>query len=492
MSIAVTHEAPPDYRPDQPSGVLTPMQRLEALCDPGSLHVIRSEVHSRRMGDRARAGDGVIGAAGRVDGQPVFCYAQDTSFAGGSLGEAHADTVVRVLRLAGQAQVPVVAFIASAGARMQEGLAALGGYGRIFQENVRLSGKVPQISIIAGTSAGGGSYSPALTDFVVMTEDASMFLTGPGIVKEVMGEDVSASDLGGARVHERNGVSQFTVTDAAAGARLARDLLSHLPPHSGRDAEPHTARPGLRGDPGRVVPAEPRKVYDVRDVIGRIVDGGDLVEVSPRWARNMVVGFARLEGRSVGIVANQPRYLGGVLDADAAQKAARFVRTCNTFNTPLVVLVDTPGFMPGTRQESAGVIRHGAKLLHAFAEATVPRLTVVLRKAYGGAYITMNSKDLGAHFTFAWPDAELGVMGAGQAVSIINRRELAAAEDPVAERGRLANEYAGEHLLAQTAAREGFVDEIIEPADTRARLDWGLQTLAGRERPALGRGNIPL
>ncbi len=486
MSVAVGAAA--HVEPDA-SG---PLGRLEALCDPGSLHVIRSEVASRRMGDRARPGDGVIGAAGRVDGRPVFCYAQDTSFAGGSLGEAHADTVVRILRLAGQAQAPVVAFVASAGARMQEGLSALGGYGRIFAENVRLSGRVPQISVIAGTSAGGGSYSPALTDFVVMTEDAAMFLTGPGVVGEVMGEDVSAAGLGGARVHERNGVCHLVVDDAAAGARAARALLAHLPSGAGRDAPAHPSRPPLAGDPGRVVPAGPRRVYDVRHVVARLVDGGALLELSPRWARNMVVGFARLEGRPVGIVANQPRFLGGVLDADAAQKAARFVRTCNTFDLPLVVLVDTPGFMPGTRQEAAGVIRHGAKLLHAFAEATVPRLTVVLRKAYGGAYITMNSKDLGAHLVFAWPDAELGVMGAGQAVGIIHRRELAAAADPDAERARLAGRYAGEHLLAHTAARDGFVDEIIAPADTRARLAWGLETLAGRERLAPVRGNIPL
>jgi acetyl-CoA carboxylase carboxyltransferase component len=471
---------------------LTPIQRLEALCDPGSLHVIRSEVTSKRMGDKARAGDGVVGAAGRVEGRPVFCYAQDTSFAGGSLGEAHADTIVRVLKLAGQAQVPVVGFVASAGARLQEGLHALGGYGRIFRENVRLSGQVPQISIIAGTSAGGGSYSPALTDFVVMTEDASMFLTGPGVVKEVMGEDISAESLGGARVHERNGVCQMVVPDVQAAAQAARRILSHLPSHRGAEPPLHAPRRPLAGDPGRVVPAAARRVYDVRDMLRRIVDGGDLLEIAPRWARNMFTGFARLEGRAVGVIANQPRYLGGVLDADAAQKGARFVRMCNAYDLPMVVFVDTPGFMPGTRQESAGVIRHGAKLLHAFAEATVPRVTVVLRKAYGGAYITMNSKDLGAHFVYAWPDAEIGVMGAGQAVSIVNRRELAAATDPTAERDRLTDAYAGEHLLAQTAAREGFVDEIIEPADTRTRLAWSLQTLAGRERPDHGRGNIPL
>jgi len=451
---------------------LGPVERLEALCDPGSLQLIRSEVTSRRMGDRARAGDGVVGAAGRVEGRPVFCYAQDPSYAGGSLGEAHADTVVRILRLADRAQAPVVGFIASAGARMQEGLAALGGYGRIFAEHVRLSGRVPQISIIAGTSAGGGSYSPALTDFVVMTDEAAMFLTGPGVVREVMGEDVTAAELGGGRVHERNGVCALRVSDAAAGARAARDLLGHL------DGAFRTVQPPLGGDPGRVVPAEPRRVYDVRDVIARVVDGGKLLELHARWARNLVVGFTRLEGRAVGIVANQPRYLGGVLDADSAQKGARFVRMCDAFGVPLVVLVDTPGFLPGTRQEGAGVIRHGAELLHAFAGASVPRMTVVLRKAYGGAYITMNSKDLGAHLTFAWPDAELGVMGAGQAVAITHRRQIADADDPAAERTRLADEYAGEHLMAATAAREGFVDEIIAPADTRARLAWSLDAMS--------------
>jgi acetyl-CoA carboxylase carboxyltransferase component len=481
--------APAVVRDDD--GRLTPLERLEALCDPGSLHVLRSEVTSKRMGDKARAGDGVIGAAGRVNGRPVFCYAQDTSYAGGSLGEMHADTIVRVLRLAGQARVPVVSFVSSAGARMQEGLAALGGYGRIFHENVRLSGKVPQISVITGASAGGGSYSPALTDFVVMTEDASMFLTGPGVVKEVMGEDVSAAELGGARVHERNGVCSHVVANDRAAAALCRELLGYLPANAAHAPEHRLPERAAPGDPGEVVPDDARRVYDMRDVIARLVDGGRLVEVSEKWARNMVVGFAHLEGQAVGVVANQPRYLGGVIDADASQKAARFVRTCNTFNLPLIVLVDTPGFMPGTRQEAAGVIRHGAKLLHAFAEATVPRLTVVLRKAYGGAYITMNSKDLGAHLAFAWPQAELGVMGAKQAVQIIHRRDLVAAEDPEAERDRLAAAYAEQHLGAVGAAREGFVDEIVEPGDTRARLAWGVATLEGRERTH-GFGNIPL
>ena len=470
---------------------LSPLARLEALCDAGSLHLIRTEVTSRRMGAKARPGDGVLGAAGRVNGRPVFCYAQDTSFAGGSLGEQHADTIVRVLRLAGQARVPVVGFVASAGARMQEGTAALAGYGRIFREHVRLSGVVPQVSVIAGTSAGGGSYSPALTDFVVMTRDASMFLTGPAVVKEVMGEDVSAAELGGPRVHERNGVCHAVVADDRAATGWVRDLLGHLPQHGGELPEQHAPEDPPAGDPGDVVPAEARKVYDVRDVVARVVDGGRLLELQPRWANNIVVGFARLEGRAVGVVANQPRHLGGVLDADSAQKAARFVRTCNTFNLPLLVFVDTPGFMPGTRQEQAGVIRHGAKLLHAFAEGSVPKLTVVLRKAFGGAYITMNARDLGAHLSFAWPQATLGVMGPKQAVGIIHRRELEAAADRDATHDALADAYAADHLHARVAAGDGHVDELIEPAQTRDRLAWGLATLAGLERGPTVR-NIPL
>jgi acetyl-CoA carboxylase carboxyltransferase component len=470
---------------------LGPLQRLEALCDPDSLHVIRSGVSSRRMGDKARPGDGVVGAAGRVNGRPVFAYAQDTSYAGGSLGEQHAETIVRVLRLAGQARVPVVGFVASAGARMQEGVAALAGYGRIFGEHVKLSGVVPQVSVIAGTSAGGGSYSPALTDFVVMTREAAMFLTGPAVVKEVMGEDVDAATLGGAKVHERNGVAHNVVEDDVAAAHHVRELLAYLPQHAGEDPEPHPPAGPDEGDPGDVVPASSRAVYDVRDVVARVVDGGSMLEIQPRWARNMICAFARLEGRSVGIIANQPRWLGGVMDAESAQKAARFVRTCNTFNLPLLVFVDTPGFMPGTQQEQAGVIRHGAKLLHAFAEGDVPKLTVVLRKAFGGAYITMNSRALGAHLSFAWPQAELGVMGPKQAVGIIHRRALDDAHDREAEHTRLADAYAHEHLRAEVVAGDGHVDEIIEPAATRARLAWGLATLGGAQR-GIHRPNIPL
>ena len=469
---------------------LTPLERLEFLCDPGSVHAIRSSVVSARMGERGQPGDGVVGAAGRVNGRAVFCFAQDAGFAGGSLGAQHAETVLRVMRLAGAAGAPVVGFVESAGARMQEGLDALGGFGRIFQENVALSGRVPQLSILTGMSAGGASYSPALTDFVIMVEGSSMFLTGPGVVREAIGEDVTAAELGGTHVHERNGVCHLVAPSDFDAALLARDLLSYLP-QSSRDEAPR-AQPRPAGRPA-TVPDEARRSYDMRSVVRGVADGAELLELSPRWARNMLTAFCRIEGRPVGVVANQPHHLGGVIDADAAQKAARFVRTCNTFGLPLVVLVDTPGFMPGTRQESAGVIRHGAKLLHAFAEATVPRLTVVLRKAYGGAYITMNSKDLGAHLTFAWPQAELGVMAAPQAVGIVHRRELEAAVDPIAERARLAAAYAGEHLGAAVAAREGFIDEVIAPDDTRARLAWGLETLAtGPTERRRDAGNIPL
>jgi methylmalonyl-CoA decarboxylase subunit alpha len=434
----------------------------------------------------------VIAGAGRVDGRPVFCYAQDPSYLGGSLGEQHADSIVKVLRLAGRAGAPVVGFIESGGARMQEGTAALAGYARIFREHVALSGKIPQISVICGASAGGGSYSPALTDFVIMTERANMFLTGPAVVREVMGEDVSAAELGGHKVHERNGVAHFVATTDADAALLARDLLDHLPQNTNERAPQWRAVGPVGYDPGEPVPDDERRVYDVRDVIRGVVDGGRLLEWGQKWAKNIVCGFARMDGKPVGVIANQPRYLGGVLDAESASKGARFVRTCNAFGLPLVVLVDTPGFMPGTKQEQLGVIRHGAKLVHAFAEATVPKVTVVLRKAFGGAFIAMNARDLGADYTFAWPQAQLGVMGAKQAVTIVNRRDIAAADDPAAARDEFASEYADEHLSAGTAAAEGFIDEVILPADTRRRLTEALSTLDAIAQPADGVRNIPL
>ena len=471
---------------------LSPMERLQVLCDPGSLQLLRGEVRSRRMGERTSAGDGVIGATGCVDGRPIACYAQDPSYVGGSLGEAHAETICRVLRTAGRARMPVVAFIESAGARLQEGVAALAGYGRIFAQNVALSGQVPQISVICGASAGGGSYSPALTDFVVMTRAASMFLTGPGVVQQVMGEQIDAATLGGPKVHEKNGVCQLVADSDLQAAWLVRELLYYLPQHAQEPARITTSEPPDGGHSDDAVPDGERSVYDVRQVARTLVDGGRLVEISPRWARNILTAFARLDGRTVGIVANQPHYLGGVLDADSATKAARFVRTCDLFNIPLIVLVDTPGFLPGRSQEHHGVIRHGAKLVHAFAAATVPRITVVLRKAYGGALIAMNSRELGADLVLAWPDAQLGVMGPKQAVGLVHRRAIAAAENPDQTHNHLADQYQREHLTATAAAREGIIDEIVTPTHTRQRLAAALHMLAHTQRPTPHNTNIPL
>ncbi len=434
-----------------------------------------------KLGERAIPGDGVVGATGTVDGRPIACYAQDGTFLGGSLGERHADTIVRVLQMAERARIPVVAFVESGGARMQEGTAALGGYGRIFRQTVALTGVVPQISVVSGASAGGGAYSPALTDLLLMTEDASMFLTGPSVVRDALGEEIDAASLGGPHIHDRNGVCHLVERDEESAARRVRQLLSYLPSAAGEGAprlEP--VAPELP-DPGAVVPAEPRRVYDVRDALAGIVDADSLLELFPRWARNVVTALARIDGRAVGIVANQPRYLGGVLDAESSEKAARFIDFCSSFGLPLVAVVDTPGFMPGSRQEQAGVIRRGAQLVRAFASAPVPKVTVVLRKSYGGAYITMNSRDLGSDLMLAWPDAELGIMSARAAVGIVHRRELRVAGDPEQERARLAEVYAEEHLRADAAAASGYVDEIVEPADTRHRLATALNAL-GRTR----------
>jgi len=476
IGIAGTLKATPVEDPG------SPLERLERLCDAGSLEVIRSSVLSTRIGARAHPGDGVIAGLGRVGGRPIACYAQDVTFLGGSLGEAQADTIDRLLQLAGRSRLPVVSIIESGGARMQEGTAALCGYGRIFRQNVLLSGHVPQISVIAGLAAGGGCYSPALTDFVVMTEHAAMFLTGPAVVRDVAGEDVDMRELGGRAVHERNGVCDLVAPSDRSAVDLARALLGYLPQHAGADLPQASVAAPRLDDPGECVPRSSRRVYDVRTVIEGIVDAGSLLEVAPRWARSVVTGFARIEGRPVGLVASQPRYLGGVLDTESSQKAARFVSSCDAFELPLLVLVDTPGFMPGVQQERAGVIRFGATLVRAFAAATVPRVTVVLRKAYGGAFIAMNSKGLGADLVFAWPQAEIGVMGAQPATGIIHRRELAAAADPAAMQQALAAAYADEHLGAEVAAAGGFVDEVIEPRETRSRVAGTFAALTGRNR----------
>jgi acetyl-CoA carboxylase carboxyltransferase component len=455
-----------------------PLGELEALCDPGSFRVLRSAVVSPRLGERAAPGDGVLAGAGEVGGRPVFCYAQDPSFLGGSLGEVHADTIVRLMRMAGDAGAPVVGFVRSGGARLQEGHSALAGYGRIFRASVELSRRVPQVSILSGVSAGGGAYSPALTDFVVMTEEARMFLTGPRVVREAMGEDVSMEALGGPRVHGRNGVCDLVAADRPAAIESARRLLDLLPQAIGKPVPVALPAPAADPDPAALVPADPRRVYDVREVAAAVLDSGSLLELSPRWAPNMVTALARLDGRAIGIVANQPRALGGVIDAAAAEKAALFVASCDRFGLPLLVLVDTPGFLPGRRQEELGVIRHGASLLHAFAAASVPKLTLVLRKAFGGAAITMNSRDLGADVVFSWPGAQIGIMAARQAVGVVHRRVLAQEGPP--DPDRLAEEYADEHLTAAAAAASGFVDEVIEPRATRDRLAWALRSLGGR------------
>ena len=463
----------------EPVTRLAPLERLEALCDPGSLQIVRSRVSSARLGARAEPGDGVLGATGLVAGRPVACYAQDGRFLGGSLGERHADTIVRVLQTAGRARIPVVAFVESGGARMQEGTAALAGYGRIFRETVALSGLVPQISVVSGASAGGGAYSPALTDLIVMTDDAAMFLTGPGVVREALGEQIDAAGLGGPRVHERNGVCHLVEPDEPAAAGRVRELLGYLPRCGGRAAarrEPSrriaaTRAPRCRSSRGSPTTSATRW--------RGIVDAGSLLDSarggpatwSPRWPAS-TVGRSPWwpTSRAISAACSMPR---------APRRPRGSCASAISFGLPLVVLVDTPGFMPGSRQEQAGVIRHGASLVRAFAAARVPKLTVVLRKSYGGAYITMNSRDLGADLVLAWPSSELGIMSARAAVGIVNRRELRAASHPEAERARLADAYAGEHLRADAAAAEGFVDELIEPVETRSRLAGALRTLAG-------------
>ncbi len=466
--------------------VLTPRERLEALCDVGSVRVIGEGPRGRgaRLGRSGAAREGVITGAGCVDGRPVYCYAQDRTVGGGALGEAQARQILRVMRLAGEWGAPIVGFIDSGGARIQEGPRALGAYGRIFRMNVALSQRVPQISVIGGAAAGGACYSPALTDFVVMTAQANMFLTGPGVVREVTGEAVTAQELGGPRVQTRNGVCDLVGRDDLHAAELARELLSFLPQNAADG--PIQSRPRDAGglDPAGCVPLIPSQVYDVREVVRRLVDAGAFFELAPRWARNMVTGFARLDGRPVGVIANQPRYLGGVIDVGASQKGARFIDTCDAFGLPLVVLVDTPGFMPGAKHEASGIIRHGAGLLHAFSKARVGKITVVLRKAFGGGLITMNSKDLGADFAFVWPQAEMGVLGARAAVGIIHRREIAAAADPAQEAHRRAVAYAEEHEGPTAAVRVGIADEIVFPSRTRSRL---IEALASIEAGSSGR-----
>lgn len=419
---------------------------------------------------RSAVGDGVVAGSARVDGRPVCVWMQDVSHRGGSLGSAGGATIARTIRRASRVGVPLIGFPHSGGARLQEGVAALSAYSAIFREQALA--RVPQITVIGGACAGGAAYSPALGDFVVMFgPDSRLFLTGPKVVEQVTREEISAEDLGGPRVHATNGVAHLVADDGRLAAKLVRELLGYLPSTLGEAPPTVDAVDPPAGSPADHLPASTRQVYDVRDVIAALVDGGRHLELAARWARNMVTMLARLDGRPVGVIANQPRYLGGTIDSAASEKGSWFVDLCDRLALPLVVLVDTPGFLPGAKQERAGVIRHGAALLRAFARATTPRLTVTLRQAYGGAHIVMNSRDLGADLTLAWPRAQIGVMGARQAVAIAERRAIAAGSDV----DELAERYAATHLRAEIAAADGFIDEIVSPLQTRARLIRALE-----------------
>jgi acetyl-CoA carboxylase carboxyltransferase component len=441
-----------------------PLARIEALADAGSVELLAG---SGESGGGDRPGD-AIAVTALVAGRPIVAFAQDGSVGGGSLGRRQAATLCHAFEIAAGRRLPVIGFVESAGARMQEGVCSLDGYARVFRAMVELSGQVPQISIATGDSAGGGCYCSALTDFTIMARGAAMFLTGPRVVEAVTGEAVTAQGLGGHAVHSRTGVCQIVAGDEVEAAARARELLGYLPARCGEAAPLRPPRPG-GADPAAPLPADDSRVYDVRGVVAAIVDGGESLEIAPDWARNMVTLLARLEGRPVGIVANQPRHRAGVIDVLASEKAARFIRTCDAFGLPLVVLVDTPGFMPGTRQEAAGIIRHGADLLQAFGAARVPRVTVILRRAFGGGYIAMNSRDLGADRCFAWPEATIGILAARQAVAIVEREEIATAADSEQRLAELAAAYA-ETQSAAAAARAGAVDAVVPPGETRARI----------------------
>ncbi len=482
------------------AGKLTARERLDLLLDPGSFVELDAFVTNRTAGAaESFLGDGVVTGEGEIDGRTVFVFSQDFTVFGGSLSEAYAEKICKVMDLAMKVGAPIIGLNDSGGARIQEGVVSLGGYADIFLRNVLASGVVPQISIILGPCAGGAVYSPAITDFTVMVEGTSyMFVTGPSVVKTVTHEDVDAEFLGGATTHTTlSGVAHLAARDEAGAMDAARALLAHLPQNN--VALPTLAPatdPSDRMDAtlDNVVPDDPRTPYDMHDVLRSVVDDGAFLEIQPGWAGNIIVGFARFAGRSVGIVAQQPTVLAGALDIDASVKAARFVRTCDAFNVPLVTFVDVPGFLPGVDQEHGGIIRHGAKLLYAYAEATVPKLTVITRKAYGGAYDVMSSKHIRGDMNFAWPTAEIAVMGAEGAVGIINRDELATADDAEAERARLVAAYRAEFANPYVAAARGYVDDVIRPSETRPRLIRALDVLANKRdtNPRKKHGNIPL
>ncbi|HUV11612.1 MAG TPA: acyl-CoA carboxylase subunit beta [Acidimicrobiia bacterium] len=484
-------------------GKLTARERLEQLLDPGSFveldMLARHRAHGFGIENSRPLTDGVVTGWGTIDGRKVFVFSQDFTVFGGALGEVFAEKIHKVMDLAESVGAPMIGLNDGAGARIQEGVVSLDAYGGIFHRNVKASGVIPQISVIMGPCAGGAVYSPAMTDFVFMVKGTShMFITGPDVVKTVTGEDVTQEELGGAMTHaSKSGVAGFVADDEESCIEQVRYLLSFLPQNNLEDPpffEPEDDPDRRCDDIVSLIPDAPNKPYDIKAVINQVVDDGDFFEVHQFWAMNIVCGFARLGGHVVGIVGNQPANLAGTLDIDASEKAARFVRTCDAFNIPLVTFVDVPGFLPGTDQEYGGIIRHGAKLLYAYCEATVPRVQIITRKAYGGAYVVMNSKSIGADLAFAWPSAEVAVMGPQGAVNIIFRKELDAAPDAEVKRSELIEEYTERFANPYIAAERGYVDDVIDPRDTRRVLIRSLEMLRTKreQTPSRKHGNVPL
>ena len=486
-------------------GKLTAMERIERLLDEGSFQQIdglaRHRSHNFGMEKSRPYGDGVITGYGTIDGRQVCVFAQDFTVFGGSLGEVFGEKICKVMDLALKTGVPMIGINDSGGARIQEGVVSLGLYGEIFKRNAHASGVIPQISLVLGPCAGGAVYSPALTDFIVMVDQTShMFITGPEVIKTVTGEEVAFEDLGGARTHNtKSGVAHYMATDEDDALEYVKNLLSFLPsnnmdevPYLDVEADLEISEADLLLD--TIIPDSPNQPYDMHKVIETIVDNGEFLETQALFAPNIICGYGRVEGRPVGVVASQPMQFAGTLDIDASEKAARFVRTCDAFNVPVITLVDVPGFLPGTDQEWQGIIRRGAKLLYAYAEATVPLVTIITRKAYGGAYDVMGSKHLGADINLAWPSAQIAVMGAQGAVNILYRKELAEAKNPETERARLLQEYDDKFANPYVAAERGYIDRVIVPSETRVMVVRALRSLRGKRQilPPKKHGNIPL
>ena len=483
-------------------GRLTARERIDLLLDKGSFReldaFVQHRTHDFNLDSQKFMSDSVVTGWGTIEGRLVYVFSQDFTVFGGSLGEVHAEKICKIMDLAMKNGAPVIGLNDSGGARIQEGVVALGGYADIFLRNTMASGVIPQISAIMGPCAGGAVYSPALTDFIFMTRNTSyMFVTGPDVVKAVTHEEVSFEDLGGASVHsEKSGVCHVAADSEADTLYLIRKLLMYLPQNNMEDPPFMPGDDPLRMDErlDSIIPDDPNKPYDIKEVIRMIVDGGQFFEIHENYAANIVVGFARLGGHSVGVVANQPAVLAGVLDIDASEKGARFVRFCDSFNIPIITFEDVPGFLPGTNQEHHGIIRSGAKLLYAYCEATVPKLTVITRKAYGGAYCVMSSKHIRSDLNLAWPSAEIAVMGPEGAVNIIFRKELEKADDPVQRKAELVAEYRQKFASPYVAAERGYIDDVIEPKETRPRLINALEMLSNKRdaNPAKKHGNIPL